>query len=69
MDRINLAVVELDEASHARWMVVTISGEDVVEIDSSCRSFGEIVHKYGPIPAMPLTDRLSRQAGPLDTCR
>ena len=62
MDGINLAVVDLDEASHPRWMVFTISEENVVRIDSSCQTFGEIVRKYGPIPAMPLTEQISGQA-------
>lgn len=54
MDQFNLAVVELDSSSSARWVVFTIRGKEVVGIDSSCGSFGEIVKKYGPIPATPL---------------
>lgn len=64
MDHTNLAVVELDNSSKARWMVFTISGKEVIGVDSSCRSFCEIVDKYGPIPAMPLPRGRSEEARP-----
>ena len=51
----NLAVVELDRKNNPRWMVFTIRGKEVIGIDTSRASFGAIVKKYGPIPAMPLT--------------
>ncbi len=50
----NLAVVEIDRRNNPRWMVFTIRGREVIGIDTSCESFGAIVRKYGPIPAMPL---------------
>lgn len=61
MDRLKLAVVELDRRSGARWMVFTIIGKEVIEVDMSCDSFCEIVDKYGPIPAMPLPRELSEE--------
>ncbi|MDO8689224.1 MAG: hypothetical protein Q7R39_04325 [Dehalococcoidia bacterium] len=60
-DNINLAVVEIDRKNDPRWMVFTIKGKEVVGIDTSCTSFGAIVQKYGPIPAMPLTQAGQRQ--------
>ncbi len=54
MDDMNLAVVDLASGKDARWLVFTIREKELVGIDSSCRSFSQIVEKYGPIPAVPL---------------
>ena len=59
MDRMKLAVVELDRRSRARWMVFTIIGKEVIGVDTNCDSFCEIVDKYGPIPVIPLPRELS----------
>lgn len=54
MNNTNLAVVDLANGKDARWLVFTIKGKELVGIDSSCRSFDQIVEKYGPMPAVPL---------------
>lgn len=59
MDNVSFAVLDVLEDARFRWMVFTVNEQGLLDIDPECSSFGEIIDKYGPIPAIPLPHTLA----------